>query len=238
MFSKGRWPQIKEALTGQDSRLREIALQLPDLLLHSRADNTVKKYRYGFQKFRKWCESFNPVVTALPASDLHVSLYLAHLTNGGSAAQIDEAITSIGWAHNVAGLSNPCLSSLVSSIREGGKRLTCHPVSKKEPITPEILNALVTLYGRSDVNLVNLRIVTMCLIGFAGFFRFSELVNIKRSDISICETHVSIFVEKSKIDVYRDGNTVHISRTLLPTCPVAALERYLSLAHIDHSSSQ
>jgi hypothetical protein len=48
---------------------------------------------------------------------------------------------------------------------------------KKEPITPEILKQIVTKYGTVSSNLKDLRLVTMCLICYAGFLRFSELVN-------------------------------------------------------------
>ena len=198
----------------------------------------MKKYRYGFLKFKKWCDSFNPIIPFLPASDLHVALYITHLALKASTSVIDEAVCSIAWAHNIAGLQNPCASSLVSTTREGAKRITSKPVSKKEPITSDILVSLVTKYGNSDCNLLDLRIVSMCLIGYAGFLRFSEIVNIKRSDIQFFDSHLSLFVSKSKTDVYKDGSSVYISRTFLPTCPVAALERYLSLAKIKNSSDE
>lgn len=35
-----------------------------------------------------------------------------------------------------------------------------------------------------------------------SFLSFSELSNLKPSDIVICETHLLIFIEKSKMDVY------------------------------------
>ena len=45
----------------------------------------------------------------------------------------------------------------------------------------------------------------MCLVDFAGFFRFSELVNIKSSDILFYEKYLKIFIEKSKTDKYGKG---------------------------------
>lgn len=42
----------------------------------------------------------------------------------------------------------------------------------------------------------------MCLVNYAGFLRFSELANLRRSDITISDSHVSLFIAKSKTDHY------------------------------------
>lgn len=78
----------------------------------------------------------------------------------------------------------------------------------------------------------------MCLIAYAGFLRFSELINLKRSNICIFDSHVSLFIERSKTDVYKEGSTVVISRTPNDTCPVAMLEKYLRKANIMPSSEE
>ena len=78
----------------------------------------------------------------------------------------------------------------------------------------------------------------MCLIAYAGFLRFSELINFKRSNICIFNSHVSLVIERSKTDTYKEGSTVVISRTPNDTCPVTMLERYLHRASILPSSSE
>jgi integrase len=42
---------------------------------------------------------------------------------------------------------------------------------------------------------------------FAEFLRVSELLSTKRRDIIFESYYESIFIPKSKIDIYRDGNT-------------------------------
>jgi hypothetical protein len=49
---------------------------------------------------------------------------------------------------------------------------------------------------------------------------------------------MSIFIEKSKTDRYREGNSVAISRTPEITCPVRMVARYLQLANIADSSQE
>ena len=54
----------------------------------------------------------------------------------------------------------------------------------------------------------------------------------KLSDVEFFTTHMRIFIEKSKTDVYRDGNWLVISRCDSKLCPVLNLERYISYAKI------
>ena len=52
----------------------------------------------------------------------------------------------------------------------------------------------------------------LCVLSFMGFLRFSEVINLKNSDIILKETHMSIFIEKSKTDVCREGYWMHLSK--------------------------
>ena len=61
----------------------------------------------------------------------------------------------------------------------GRKRLLSRPVNKKEPITVDILEKIVDLYGTNLQNVSDLRICILCLMGFSGFCRCSELAEIR-----------------------------------------------------------
>ena len=75
-----------------------------------------------------------------------------------------------------------------------------------------------------------LRSVALC------FVRFSELSHIKACDVKFFPTHASIFLESSKTDINSvTGSGLVIAGSDLPTCPVKALEEYISTAQIDHS---
>ena len=79
----------------------------------------------------------------------------------------------------------------------------------------------------------DLRTVALCLLGYAGFFRFSELCSIRACDIKFFPTYVSIFLEWSKINQFRDRAWVAIMRSNQDTCPVKALEQYIAVAKTD-----
>ena len=119
----------------------------------------------------------------------------------------------MSWAHRLAGLPDPCVDSIVVNVKESAMRNRLVPVCKKDTVTPKLLFTLVEKFGREDSSLLDLRYLTMSLLSYAGFFRVSEVVNIKRNDLSFYEGYVRIFIRKSKTDVYPD-RSVLISTTL------------------------
>lgn len=53
---------------------------------------------------------------------------------------------------------------------------------------------------KKNGNLVDPRIIAICLLAYAGFFRSAELLAIKRCDLVFAESYMSDFVEKSKTE--------------------------------------
>ena len=67
------------------------------------------------------------------------------------------------------------------------------------------------------------------LVGYAGLFRISELLNLKVKDISIGCAGMTIFVSQRKNDQFREGHTSVIARSSKVSCPVALIEKVLAL---------
>ena len=140
---------------------------------------------------------------------------------------------AINWVHKLSGFENPnpCDNFLVRSIVEASSRALRNPVRKAEPITPEILGLILQHYGKSS-NLLDIRFVCMCLLAYAGFFRISELLSIRRSNIVTEHLYHKIFIEVSKTDRYREVSWVYIAKTGNFTCPYTYLIKYLEAARI------
>ena len=85
---------------------------------------------------------------------------------------------------------------------EGAKRILAHKVAKKEPITPQIFKSLVDRFALADASLCDIR--TICMLGFTGFLRYSELANLKEADVTFYSDHMELFIESSNTDQYRD----------------------------------
>lgn len=96
---------------------------------------------------------------------------------------------------------------------------------------------IISKYGIEN-DLSSLRICVLCLLGFSGFLRYSELAAIKAKHITFFVSYMSILLEKSKTDIYRRGSTVIISKTGGNLCPVKWLLRYMQLANIELDSDQ
>ena len=128
-----------------------------------------------------------------------------------------------------AGFDSPTDHPFVKVAFAGAKRLlavTRQP-TRKEPFTLLMFDNAYSLYGTSQ-NLIHMRFLLVCLLGFSGFLRIGELLAIQIKDISFQPDHMEITVPQSKRDQLREGHIVFISRTGSERCPVAWTEKYLT----------
>ena len=103
----------------------------------------------------------------------------------------------------------------------------CRQPTRKEPFTLPMFDDAYSLDGTSQ-NLIHMRFLLVCLLGFSGFLRIGELLAIQIKDISFQPDHMEITVPRSKRDQLREGHIVFISRTGSERCPVAWTEKYLT----------
>lgn len=59
---------------------------------------------------------------------------------------------------------------------------------------------------------------------------FSDLVNLKRSDIVFYENHLSLLISMSKTQKLKTGSNVIVSRIYNVTCPYNLLKLYSKIA--------
>ncbi|XP_071143820.1 uncharacterized protein [Mytilus edulis] len=210
-----------------------------DLLCESKADSTVKTYHAGFIRWKKWAVH-NGISRCdiLPAKSLHVALYLSSLVqNSHTASPVISAFYSIQWAHHMIGQTSPTENLVVKNVLEGAKRRLATRIEKKEPVTPEILSKMYSSSFK-EYNVMSQRFICACLLAYSGFLRVSELLNIRRCDIIFELGYISIFIPKSKTDIYRDGNSVVIACMDSDMCPVKNLKLYLLWADISPESEE
>ena len=116
-----------------------------------------------------------------------------------SKAAIEEACNALSWVHLSAGLASPTAHSFVKATLEGWQRTLARPVVKKEPVTVDMLEAIVADANRSG-SLSDLRLATACLLGFSGFLRSGELLNLRPCDCSVLDDNMRIQITQSKTD--------------------------------------
>ncbi|XP_060589976.1 uncharacterized protein LOC132745167 [Ruditapes philippinarum] len=229
-YEQGQKDIIRYAceVDGLPDVLVEKVSSLPELLKQSKADSTYLSYKRGFNRWRKWVIS-NGLNSgeALPAKAFHVALYIVSLIQtANTISPILNAVYSIKWYHDLFEFPSPTDSRLVKNVVEGGKRKLAKPIHKKEPMAVELLHKMFS-HMYAEKNIMNQRFICICLIAFAGFLRSAEVLKLKRSDICFYDSYLSIFIESSKTDKYREGVWVLIARIGTCLCPVANLEKYI-----------
>ena len=114
-------------------------------------------------------------------------------------------------------------------VLDGLQRRLAKPKVKKKPVSTDMLLALVESLG-DNPSLSDVRLVASCLLSFAAFLRYDELAKLRCCDTTFGSTHIEVHIVSSKTDQYRQGDSVVVARSGSPTCPVAMLERYFSIA--------
>ena len=147
-----------------------------------------------------------------------------------SKAVMEEACNALAWIHFTSGLPSPTSCPFMQATSEGLQRILAKPVKKKKPVSVELLGRIVEDTARSNL-LLDICPTKVCLVAFAGFLRFNELVNIRPSDIELQENFMTLCQLCSKTDQFRKGDELVIARTGSATCPVAMLELYMRWTH-------
>ena len=227
IFKSGIWEQFSDV---SHPDLQLLAKAVPDIAIKSRQDGTVKGYVAGFRRWKAWASNYSEINT-LPAEPKYVSLYLTSIFQASKThAPVTNAFYSISWAHKVACLPDPTSHDIVKRIKESAARVLGTGSNSKCPITSDSIIALCKRFACDHANLKDLRISCICLLAFSGFLRYDEFSNVLVSDITFFDTYMTVFVEKSKTDVYRDGVRVYIAKTNTLACPVVCLYKYIEAA--------
>lgn len=202
---------------------------------NAKSRSTNKKYDSYFSKFRDWCLKHSFV--HLPASLSTVALFFGGLVQQRVSTSVLEAyFYSINWTHEFSLSSNPCEDKFLKLVLEGEKRMLSKPINKKEPINTDILRQLMDFSSKDSANVLKLRSFVMCLLGFSGFFQFSELSNIRMFDTKWENAYIVINIPRSKTDIYRRGNSVIIAKTGNDMCPVLWLNKYIDMLGLEKAS--
>ena len=212
--------------------------ELISTLLKSKADYTTKRYRKQILKFIEYC-NFSGVRPVPPFPVPFIVAYLFKVYKSSSSyASLVMTHAALKWFHSfhLSNSANPLDSSICHNLLEAAKR--DKPVSiKKAPISAEIIKRIIDKFAGPSANHKDMRVACICSLGFAGFFRYDELSNIAPAHLEFFPDHLRVFVPRAKNDIYREGNYVYIKRLTSVYCPVALLQRYISMGNIELSSS-
>lgn len=222
----------------QDPDLKSRAGNLPNLINARWASSTSEKYSRAWSKWDLWC-TVHPESPARPAQPFYIALYINDMVLGGCKhGALKDASSGIRWGHITVGLPNPMDNLFLQTVLEGAKRIVGKPKgeNQKEPMSTEMVKQVVAHFGRNP-GLIAHRLIVICLLGFSGFLRISELVAIQIKDMEFSPANLKLTIPKAKNDQLREGHVVFISRTGTPFCPVNWVESFIQLTGLGQDPS-
>ena len=97
-------------------------------------------------------------------------LYMQHVgSTTSSKSAVTEAVNGVSWVQQLAGYPPVSDAPIVSVTLDGLQRQLAKPKVQKEPVSGDMITALVESLG-SNPTLSDLRLVAACLLAFSAFF--------------------------------------------------------------------
>lgn len=199
----------------------------------SRAASTVRAYRVAWDAWAAWCRLQG--LDELPAAGESVALYAAHLAASGSAvSSIELALVAINQRHRLEGHPSPRAHRAVSEVMRGIRRT--HGVATKQKAAL-LVGAVKVCVKKLPSRVLGVRDRALLLVGFAGAFRRSELVDLDVEDLAFEADGVAIRIGRSKTDQEGRGRTVGVPLGRhAATCPVRALRAWLEVSGLERGA--
>ena len=209
---------------------KKLSLKSKRRLQKTKAFNTLKSYSCDWNDFSDWCAYHD--LKDLPAEPETIVNYINDLADDAKANTVSRRVTAISENHIAAGYKkdNPAHSGLVRNAMSAIRREKGTFQHGKSPILMETLHLLAGCFGE---DIVSLRDRALLLLGFAGAFRRSELVNVQIEELTFSHEGLVIFIPQSKGDQIGRGNYIAIPYAPEPEiCAVRAVEKWLNLAQL------
>ena len=196
------------------------------------ARNTLRAYQSDFKDFSVFCAKNG--LSSIPADPKILSLYLTHLSATSKFSTLKRRIASISVIHKIKGHYLDTKHPIIMENLHGIKRVKGSNQKAKKPILISDLKLIIhAIHESNKPENKKIRDKTLILIGFAGGFRRSELVNIEYEDIEFVNEGVKIFIKRSKTDQSGEGMIKAIpyfDNKLF--CPVKSLKIWINHSEI------
>jgi integrase len=180
-------------------------------------------YQNDIAQFEAWGGS-------IPASPETIAAYIAHMSRTHRTATIVRRVMGLSKAHEAIGAPNPTKSEIVRATMRGIKRTIGTATREAKPVLREDLFAILE---RMDTSTKDMRDKALLLLGFAGAFRRSELVDLDVADTEHVRQGIVVTLRRSKTDQtgarYKLGIPFGRSRW----CPVKHLADWLDHAKVE-----
>jgi integrase len=237
MTEKRELDQLRGTVPTGFDKLVETA---KDYARSAKAQNTNRAYAADWRHYKGWC--MRQGIASLPPTPQIIGVYLAACASGWGAraamsvGSVERRLSGLAWNFTQRGFALDRGDRHIAEVLAGIRRKHARPPRTKDAILTEDLLAMLGSLGH---DLRGLRDHAILLIGFAGALRRSEITGL---DCGRGETEDGtgwVEIEKKGALLRVKGKTgwreLEIGRgSSASTCPVAALECWLSYSRIGH----
>ena len=218
--------------------VKSLELETLKNLKNSKAHNTLRAYQADFKDFSSFC--IKNSLSSMPTEPKILSIYLTHLSKSSKFSTLKRRIASISVIHKMKGHYLDTKHPIIMENLHGIKRTLGSRQIAKKPILINELKLIINVIDEIKIKAKGLveakvkssdirRDKALILLGFAGGFRRSELVNIEHEDIEFVQEGVKIVIKRSKTDQSGEGTIKAIPYfDNEKFCPVKALKNYMT----------
>ena len=213
------------------SDVKSLELETLKNLKSSKASNTLRAYKSDYKDFAFFCTKHG--FKSMPSDPKIVSLYITHLSQKSKFSTLKRRLASISVIHKLSGHYIDTKHPMITENLMGIKRVKGTHQKAKKPILINDLKSIINVIDKEKNEKRKIEKRTLILLGFAGGFRRSELVDIEIEDIDFVHEGVKIFVRRSKTDQSGEGMTKGIPYfSNSEYCPVVSLKKWIEKSEI------
>ena len=203
--------------------VKNLELETLKNLKNSKSNNTLRAYQSDFRDFAAFC--IKNGLSSIPTQPKILAIYITHLSKTSKFSTLKRRIASISVIHKLKGHYLDTKHPIIMENLHGIRRTLGSRQKAKKPILINDLKLIIKAIDKKKI-----RDKALILIGFAGGFRRSELVNIDYQDVEFVPEGVKILIKRSKTDQSGEGNIKAIPYfDNQEFCPVIALKSFINV---------
>ena len=170
--------------------VKTLEIETLNNLKNSKSKNTLRAYQSDFKDFIAFCEKNR--LSFMPTKPQIIALYITHLSKSSKFSTLKRRIASISVIHKLKGHYLDTKHPIIMENLHGIRRTLGSRQKSKKPILINDLKLIIKV-----INQKKIRDKALILVGFAGGFRRSELVNIEYDDVEFVTEGVKILIKRS-----------------------------------------
>ena len=169
---------------------------------------------------------------AAPAAPALVANQLADLAGTRAYVTLTSRVSAIAQAHALLRLPLDLRDPELRKTLQGIAR--AHGTRPKRQAVPLLSGEIIRLAGVCGGDLRGERDHALLLLGFAGAFRRSELVEVRVGDLTFGLHGLSVFLPRFRADQVGEGSVVNVAGNPRSAhCPVGTVRAWLDRAGIE-----